>query len=376
MFKKIFTLLLFIFIATIVVKAQPINISNIVTTGRFNTCGIAPTITATLLSNNGSIVQNGSLACLNPNDSSLVELNINNLRWNQSPNYNWLHSIYLTNGQGTGIRIMSNSLTPPNWIFMTSGCLGACPTGGNSQGGPGYYFDGNYNSSCCGFGNYTLDGIPCNNWGDSSAKCSKPYSISFLLKIKNFNIRNSLFLKLRGDSDGNTGCWSVVDSSVNTVTFSIAGIPCNINPVLCNPIGSATISTGLAGPYQQQNSTDSVVFNNIADNANYAGTNNAALSLINIASNRYGEQYRCVANGINGQVFTLTFKNTWTGAISTDWNTAGNWSCNAVPDQYTDVILNAGSNVVLSTSTTIRSILVRTGATLTVNSGAILTVLH
>ncbi len=358
-----------------IVKAQSINVSGIVTTGRFNTCGISPIITATFISGNGSMVQNGALACLNPNDSSLVELTFSNLRWDKSPNDNWLHAVYFLNGSGTGIRIIGSSFTTPNWIFMSSGCTGACPTGGQVQGGPGYYFDGTNQSYCCFYGNPAPDGNPCNNYGDSTAKCSNPYSISFLIKIRNFNISNSFVLRLRGSSDGNTGCWQTADQTFNSVTFQIAGIPCGASPVLCNPIATAVLTTGLIGPYQWQNSTDSVQFNNIVDNSNYTGTNSSSLNLSNISSNRYGEQFRCIANGITGQIFTLTFRNSWTGLINTDWNTAGNWSCNAVPDANTDVIINGG-NVVLNSNATIRSITIRAPATLTTNTGVILTILH
>jgi hypothetical protein len=97
--------------------------------------------------------------------------------------------------------------------------------------------------------------------------------------------------------------------------------------------------------------------------------------LSGINSSRYGEQFRCVANGINGQIFTLTFKNTWTGAINADWGIAGNWSCGSVPDAYTDVIINFG-NVVISSNTTIRSLVIKPEATLTTNTGAVLTILH
>jgi hypothetical protein len=376
MIKKTIYLFIYFFNVVVILKSQSINVNGIVTAGRFNTCGITPTINATFISGNGSMVQNGALACLNPNDSSLIELVFSNLRWDKNPNDNWLHGIFFINGPGTGIRIIGNSLTPPNWIFMSSGSLGACPTGGQAQGGPGYYFDGSYQSSCCFNGSNVIDGNPSNNYGDSTAKCSKPYNITFLIKIKNSNISNSLLFKLYGSADGNTGCWQTTDLTNNIITFQIAGIRCNPSPFLCNPIGNAVLTTGLAGPYQWQQSSDSVQFNNISDDANYSGTNSANLNLSNISSNRYGEQFRCVANGINGHAFTLTFKNTWTGAINTDWNTAGNWSCNAVPDANTDVIISSGSIVVLSNNTIIRSLTLRVGANFTIATGVILTILH
>jgi hypothetical protein len=376
MTKKSFYIFLFLFNLVLVSNAQSITVSNVVTTGRFNTCNIAPTITASLLpGGSGSVVQNGALACINPNDSSLIELVFTNLRWNQIPDNNWLHGVYFINGTGTGIRIIGNSLTSPNWIFKSTGSLGACPTGGQVQGGPGYYFDGTSASSCCP-GNMPFDGLPNNNYGDITLNCSTPFSISFILKIRNFNLGTNFFLKLRGSSDGNTGCWNIPDLVNGTVTFTIAGIPCITNPLLCNPVGNTVFTTSLTGPHQWQQSMDSVVFNNITDNTNFVGTNTASLNLNNISSSNYGQQFRCVSNGLISQTFTLTFKNTWTGLINSDWHTAGNWSCNTVPDAFTDVIINAGSNVVLGANTTIRSLRINAGGNLTTNSGVTLTILH
>ncbi len=363
-------LLNFIFI----LEAQPINVSNIVTTGRFNTCGILPTITATFISGNGSLVQNGALACVNPNDSSLINLTFSNLRWNQSPDQNWLHSVYFLNNLH-GIRIISNSLVPPNWIFKNNGCTGMCPNGGQIQGGPGYYFDGSIQSSCCNLGNNSLDGNPCNNYGDTAAKCTRPYAITYLLKIRNFNIRNVNALRIYGSSDGNTGCWAIADQTINSITFQFEGLVCPVNPVLCNPVGNAILKTNLNGPFQWQLSTDSILFNNITDNVNYSGTNTANLSLSNIASNRYGEQFRCIANGISDQVFTLKFNNTWKGTINSDWNTAGNWSCGSVPDSNTDVFINFGT-VLVSTNASVRSLTINPPGNLTVAPGVVFTVTH
>lgn len=70
----------------------------------------------------------------------------------------------------------------------------------------------------------------------------------------------------------------------------------------------------------------------------------------------------------------LTGTFTWTGAVSTDWFTAGNWNASAVPTATDSVIVPAGpANMpVLSAADTVARIEVQTGATLTL--GADLTV--
>jgi hypothetical protein len=367
--KKIVIFVIIFIGFVLVLKAQSINVSGIVTTGRFNTCGITPTITATLLSGNGSIVQNGALACINPSDTSIVNITVSNLRWDQNPGNNWLHGLFFPTN--TGITILNYSLSPASWIY-TSGCTGACPTGGGIVGSPGIYFVGTGQSCCPGGGSTPT---PCDNYGDASMSCATPFTFSINMRILNSKILNSLTFKFRGSSDGNTGCWQTADLLNNEFVFRLECIPCSPSPFLCNPIATTVLATGLAGPYQWQNSIDSIQFNNIIDNSNYTGTNSSSLNLSNISSNRYGEQFRCIANGITGQLFTLTFRNSWTGLINTDWNTAGNWSCNAVPDANTDVFINGG-NVVLNSNTIIRSLTIRAPATLTTNTGVVLTILH
>lgn len=65
---------------------------------------------------------------------------------------------------------------------------------------------------------------------------------------------------------------------------------------------------------------------------------------------------------------------TWTGAVSTDWNTAGNWSANAVPTATDSAVIPAGpANMpVLGAAASVARVEVQAGATLTL--GADLTV--
>jgi hypothetical protein len=65
---------------------------------------------------------------------------------------------------------------------------------------------------------------------------------------------------------------------------------------------------------------------------------------------------------------------TWTGAVGTDWNTAGNWASNAVPSAADSVLVPAGpTNMpVLAAADSVGRIEVQPGATLTL--GADLTV--
>jgi N-acetylneuraminic acid mutarotase len=144
---------------------------------------------------------------------------------------------------------------------------------------------------------------------------------------------------------------------------------------LC-PGGNSSFTSNLSGTtYQWQLSTDGVNFNNLSNNTNYAGVTTNTLQLIAIPSAWYGYQYRCVVNGSNSNVFNLTFKNYWIGAISNAWENPGNWSCGSVPDSNTDVYINTGATVILGSSASIATLNLNPTASLTVNPPYILTLL-
>ncbi|KAA9327625.1 DUF4394 domain-containing protein [Hymenobacter busanensis] len=66
---------------------------------------------------------------------------------------------------------------------------------------------------------------------------------------------------------------------------------------------------------------------------------------------------------------------TWTGAVSTDWGTAGNWSTNQVPTATDDVTIpNVANDPVVSNAQQARSVTLGSGATLTTTNGGTLTV--
>ncbi|MBI3883142.1 MAG: family 16 glycosylhydrolase [Sphingobacteriales bacterium] len=66
---------------------------------------------------------------------------------------------------------------------------------------------------------------------------------------------------------------------------------------------------------------------------------------------------------------------TWTGAVSTAWETAGNWSCGIVPDSTTNVIVNSGA-IIINSNVSIKSLRLNPAAQLKVNPGNKLTILH
>ena len=55
-------------------------------------------------------------------------------------------------------------------------------------------------------------------------------------------------------------------------------------------------------------------------------------------------------------------------SINSTWGNTGNWGCSTLPDSSTDVKINSGT-VLLSNDTTIRSLVLKTGANLLVQPG-------
>lgn len=65
----------------------------------------------------------------------------------------------------------------------------------------------------------------------------------------------------------------------------------------------------------------------------------------------------------------------WTGGVSNDWNTAGNWAGGVVPGTDSDVeISNVANKPICSKDVCLKSLIVKTGAVLSLNAGIVLTV--
>ncbi len=101
--------------------------------------------------------------------------------------------------------------------------------------------------------------------------------------------------------------------------------------------------------------------------------------LINIAP---AGTYRLIATNANGCsdtafVFVKLEVARWTGAISNDWHVAGNWNINKVPTDKTHVIVPGGTAnpcVVSGANGQAASVQVRTGGSVTTNSGRLVDV--
>lgn len=129
------------------------------------------------------------------------------------------------------------------------------------------------------------------------------------------------------------------------------------------------------GPYQWQIQTDTG-FMNLTDVVPYTGTQTSQLDISPLNLTLNGKVYRCITPDLQSITQTLRFANVWTNAGGDNlWSNPANWSCGSVPDNNTTVIVNSG-NIIVNINTTIYSLQVSNGATVTVQPGINLTILH
>ncbi len=166
-----------------------------------------------------------------------------------------------------------------------------------------------------------------------------------------------------------TGTATVTVTAVPTATISYAGSP------FCNSLGTAqpVTRTGTAdGTYAALPSglTIDGATGAITPSSSTAGT--------------YTVTYTIAAAGGCGIVtatssVTINLDGSWTGSLSTDWNTPGNWACNQLPTATTDVTIPSsptkypvisGADVTISSTGKLQ---IQNGATLTLDSVPLLT---
>jgi len=115
---------------------------------------------------------------------------------------------------------------------------------------------------------------------------------------------------------------------------------------------------------------------------NISGATSASYTIVN-ATNADVNTYTVEITNIAGSVTSTTANLTnvtangavWTGVLSSDWNTAGNWACNLVPSATVNAIIPvvATSYPILNAAiSTAKDLTIATGASVTVSASGIL----
>lgn len=146
------------------------------------------------------------------------------------------------------------------------------------------------------------------------------------------------------------------------------------NASICPGTLSTSFTSDVFGAkYQWQKSTDSINYASLLNSTDYFNVNSPTLILNNVQGERVGTRYRCLVDGNPGAFITITFKNKWTGNTTGNWEDAASWSCGSLPTDNTDVVIESGA-VVINSDITVRSLHIKPGASITVNTGYSLTV--
>jgi hypothetical protein len=152
----------------------------------------------------------------------------------------------------------------------------------------------------------------------------------------------------------------------------------SVNQINTCPGGTITLYANSVGSSYQWQVDNGSGFTNITNSGVYNGTNTAILTITGAPGSLYGSMYRAVVNGATYTPgITVKFVIAWQGGVSNAWENTANWSCGVLPDANTDVTINGNKLNFprVSSNQTIRSIRVNPGATVTVATGANLTIL-
>jgi RHS repeat-associated protein len=194
-----------------------------------------------------------------------------------------------------------------------------------------------------------------------------------VLWVSNFTSSDTSFIGLKG----------------NTYSFFASALDKVNNKEELKNIGSVTIRVGdcigsdfvftsnISGASYQWQVDDGSGFVHLANNATYEGVNNQTLVVKATSGPMAGYRYRAVVDGGFSQTDTLRFVSYWLGSVSEAWEDPLNWSCSAVPNEYTDVIIEGekARYPVVNSNPSVRTLRTDRGSSLTIRNGYNLTIL-
>lgn len=140
---------------------------------------------------------------------------------------------------------------------------------------------------------------------------------------------------------------------------------------LCPGYSSTQIAASLTGNSYtwEWDSCGGDCYSAITDNGFFSGSTTKYLQINNMPTSWNGYSFRCIVDGENSTEYRIKFSLNWTGAVDNNWETPGNWDCNQLPDEFTDVFIKSGTPV-LNSNVAVRSLLVGGGANLIVTGGS------
>lgn len=151
------------------------------------------------------------------------------------------------------------------------------------------------------------------------------------------------------------------------------------NSIVVCPGGSTEYKAGISGIAYQWQVNDGSGYAALSNDAIHAGAGTNSLMITAPPASYNGRIYRCIVTTPTGTVISIVYQLkvgvSWTGAFSSAWENAGNWSCGIIPDGTTNVFIDKG-NVVVSSNAAARSITLKPGVQFWVSAGYNFNVLH
>src|SRR5690606_14169412 len=123
-------------------------------------------------------------------------------------------------------------------------------------------------------------------------------------------------------------------------------------------------------------------FMDLEDGIHYIGVDTSVLKIIFVPGSWRGYKYRCVVFDSLGatysKIYTLRFETTWEGDVDSAWENPGNWSCDQVPNETTEVRIPSGLVIypIINSNAFCRTLFIDSTATIRVNSGFTLSLLR
>lgn len=148
------------------------------------------------------------------------------------------------------------------------------------------------------------------------------------------------------------------------------------------PANSTSFTTTIVGTNYQWQVNNVSGYVNINNDPVYSNVSTNTITITNAPPVFFTNNYRCEITTGNGivysQLFILKYSMVWLGATSNAWENPANWSCNMVPNEKTEVIINSGTQFSpeINVSTNIRTLIAVPASNLVIKTGAVLLVNH
>lgn len=176
---------------------------------------------------------------------------------------------------------------------------------------------------------------------------------------------------------GDAGNYDViVTGSCGTVTSSAAALSLNPATSISSQPASQVVCAGSNVSFMVTASGTSLTYQWRKNGSTIPGANASVFTLNNVTAVDAGTYDVLVSGACGNQasasaILTVTLSGSWTGVVSSDWNTAGNW-CGGIPTAASDIIISSGAPnmpVLSNGNGMARNITINSGASVTIGGG-------